>query len=198
MTAASHHQSGSRTRRVVSGLLLLAVGWFVLPVRARAEPVALSEYAVKAALLFNIAKYADWPPEAFLQPGDPIVIGVLGDDPFGEVLDRVVRGRVVNGHPLVIRRASGIAELKGAHLVFVGPGESYAAQDCVVLEDFHVLTVSDTRQTALFTALNFAVEGDKVVFTVDLTRAARAGVTISSKLLNLAKTVKRVGETPAR
>lgn len=175
-------------------LLLLVVGLGLLPQRARAESVVLSEYAVKAALLFNIAKYADWPPAAFMQPGDPIVIGVLGDDPFGEVLDRVVRGRMVNGRPFVIRRAGGIAELKGAHLVFVGPAESHGAQDCAVLESFHALTVGDTRSTALFTALNFAVEGDKVVFTVDLTRAARAGVTISSKLLSLAKAVKRLNE----
>lgn len=193
MTASTHRRRNG-TRRIVAAVLLLAAGCGLFTTRARAESVHLEEYAVKAALVFNIAKYADWPAEAFVKTDDPIVIGVLGDDPFGEVLDRVVRGRMINGHSLVIRRAGGIAELKGAHLVFVSPGETHAAQDCAVLESFHVLTIGDTGQTALFTAFNFAVEGEKIVFTVDLVRASRAGVSISSRLLNLAKTVKRIRE----
>lgn len=195
MTAASIHRRQNRPRRARAAALLLVAICVLFTTRTRAESVHLEEYAVKAALVFNIAKYADWPPAAFSKPDDPIVIGVLGDDPFGEVLDRVVRGRMINGHPLLIRRAGGIAELKGAHLVFVSPGETHAAQDCAVLESFHVLTIGDSGQTALFTAFNFSVEGEKIVFTVDLVRASRAGVNISSRLLNLAKTVKRIRET---
>jgi hypothetical protein len=199
MTPARTHLRDGRTSRAPAWVALLClIGCLLLPVRARAQPVPLSEYAVKAALLFNIAKYANWPPEAFLKPEDPIVIGVLGDDPFGEVLDRVVRGRFVNGHPFVIRRAGGISELKGAHLVFVSPTESDAARDCAALEGFRVLTVGDAGHTALFTAFSFSVEGDKVVFSVNLDRATRAGVTISSKLLSLAKTVRRSGEAEVR
>jgi hypothetical protein len=186
------------TRLAKVGRLSLVAGCLLLPVRASAQSLPLAEYAIKAGLLFNIAKYADWPPEAFSRPDDPIVIGVLGDDPFGELLDRVVRGRLVNGHPFVVRRAGAIAELKGAHLVFVSPARSHTAQECTALEGFRILTVGDTRQTALFTAFNFAVESDKIVFTVDLERAARAGVSISSKLLNLAKAVKKTNETAAR
>lgn len=177
---------------------VLLVAGLVVPGRVGAQSVPLTEYGAKAALLFNIAKYADWPPGAFSSPDSPIVIGVLGDDPFGVVLDRIVQGRTVNGRPFLIRRAGGIADLKGAHLVFVSPSESHAAQDWAVLEGFHVLTVSDTAQSALFTAFNFAIEGDRIVFTVDLSRAARARVTLSSKLLNLAKAVKRTSETGPR
>jgi hypothetical protein len=198
MTSATTNHGGNKTRRLGAGLLLFVAGCFVLPGRAGAQPARLEEYAVKAALLFNIAKYVDWPAEAFSRPDDPIVLGVLGDDPFGEVLDRVVRGRFVNGHPFVVRRAGGISELRGAHLAFVSPAEFHAAEDCAVLEGFHVLTVGDSLVTAQFTAFNFAVEGDKVVFTVDLRRATRTGVTVSSKLLNLAKAVKRTGETEVR
>ena len=176
--------------RAIFGLLLLVASCSLLPSRVNAQSAPLTEYGVKAALLFNIAKYADWPAEAFSTSSAPIVIGVLGDDPFGDVLDKVVRGRLVNGRPLVVQRAGGISELKGAHLVFFSPAESHAAQDCAVLEEYHILTVGDTAQTALFTAFNFAVEGDKIVFTVDLSRASRAGVSMSSKLLSLAKAVK--------
>lgn len=179
-------------------LLLIAMLVAVGPARAPAQTGALTEYGAKAALLFNIAKYADWPTEAFSGPGAPIVIGVFGDDPFGEVLDRVVRGRLVNGRPFEVRRAERISDLKGAHLVFVSPAESRGAKDVAWLENFHVLTVGDTAQTSPFTAFNFAVEGDRIVFTVDLARATRARVTLSSRLLNLAKTVKRPTETDAR
>lgn len=188
----------SKLRQISAGLLLLATAVAMPSEGARAQPVSLSEYGAKAALLFNIAKYADWPADAFPARDSPIVIGVLGDDPFGGVLDRVVRGRIVNGRSFAIRRAGGIADLKGAHLVFVSPTESYAAQDVAMLEGFHVLTVGDTSQTAVFTTFNFAVEGDRIVFMVDLGRATRAGVTLSSKLLNLAKAVKRASDTEAR
>ncbi len=172
--------------------VLAWVAAVVVRTPAPAQPsIPLAEYAVKAALLFNIAKYVDWPRDAFAGPNDPIVIGVLGDDPFGDLLDQLVHGRSVNGHPITIRRADGIAELDGVHLVFVSAAEPHAAQDCAVLDKSHVLTVGDTGQTALFTTFNFAVQGDKIVFSVDLDRADRAGVRVSSKLLQFAKAVKR-------
>lgn len=192
----SHERKGAG--RKFAWIFLLVVGCAMTAAPARAQSTPLPEYTVKAALLFNFAKYADWPPEAFSKPDDPIVIGVLGDDPFGDVLDRVVRGRVVNGHPFVVRRASGTADLKGAHLVFISAAEPQAVQECAVLEGFHVLTVGDTAQMAAFSSFNFAVENDKVVFMVDLSRATRAGVKISSKLLSLAKVVKRPAETMSR
>lgn len=163
----------------------------MLSVCARAAAFSLQEYSIKAALLFNIAKYTDWPPRAFSHPGDPIVIGVLGDDPFGQVLDRVVKGRSINGRSIVVRRASGTAQLEDAHLVFVSASQPQAPQDCAALERAGILTVSDAEFAARFTAVNFALEGDKVVFTVDLDRALRTGATISSQLLKFAKSVKR-------
>src|SRR5688572_10203854 len=165
--ALTRHPSG-RMRRAIAGIILFVAGTSQLPGRDLVEPPApLAEYAVKAALLFNLAKYADWPSTAFATRDAPIVIGVLGSDPFGAVLDRVVRGRVVNGRPIVIRRASGISELKGAHLVFISPDEPHAAQECAVLEELSILTVSDSGPNALFTAFNFVMEGDRIVFTVD-------------------------------
>ena len=173
-------------RRLTLGLCLLL---FPAYVRAQ-QTMVLREYNVKAAFLYNLVKYTDWPPRAFTQPDEPIVIGLLGDDPFGDVLDRIVAGRTINGHPIVVRRATGVAELKGAHVVFIGPSEAgRAAKQCAAIESFHALTVGDREQTAAFTAVKFALEDDRVVFTVDLARTARVGVRISSKLLNLAKAV---------
>lgn len=155
-----------------------------------AEPPTAREYDVKAACLFNIAKFSDWPERAFPQPGAPLVIGVLGEDPFGTVLDRIVKGRVVNDHPVVIRRASDAAELKDAHVIFVCASErSHAVRICSSLESTHALTVGDCEETATVVAVNFSVADGRTVFAVNLARATRAGVRISSKLLALARSV---------
>jgi len=167
--------------------------------RLPAQSVVLREYSVKAAFLYNLVKYTDWPSRAFAEPDAPIIIGLLGSDPFGAVLDRIVEGRVINGHPILIRRATGVAELKGAHVVFIGASEAArAAEQCAALESFRALTVGDTGQTAAFTAVQFNLEADRVVFTVDLTRTSRVGVNISSKLLHLAKAVLGRESVPSR
>jgi len=167
--------------------------------RMAGQSVVLREYSVKAAFLYNLVKYTDWPSRAFPEPDAPIVIGLLGSDPFGTVLDRIVEGRIINGHPILVRRATGVAELKGAHVVFVGASESSrAAEQCAALESFRALTVGDTEQTAAFAAVKFGLEADRVVFTVDLTRTSRVGVNISSKVLHLAKAVLGRDGAPGR
>jgi hypothetical protein len=185
--------------RVALGCFLLLVGGFsILPVRGRDATISLGEYAVKAALIFNFAKYTDWPPEAFSRSDSPIVIGILGDDPFGPVLDRVVKGRVINGRPVVIRRANGVATLEGAHLVFVSASQPQAPQDCAALERAGALTVGDAAQTIDYTAIGLAVDGDKIVFTIDLERVRRTGSMISSQVLKFAKSVRRPDDMVAR
>jgi hypothetical protein len=174
-----------------AGSFLLLVGLALLPASARPPTDPLQEYSVKAALLFNIAKYTDWPADTFARPDDPIIIGVLGDDPFGQVLDRVVEGRLIKGRSILIRRASGIAPLQGAHLVFVSASQPQAPQDCAALEKAGILTVGDTEFSEPYTAVSFSMDGDKVAFSVDLTRSLRTGARISSQLLRFAKRVKR-------
>ena len=161
-----------------------------LAASALADVGALREYDVKAACLFNIAKYTDWPATAFARPGDPVIIGVLGDDPFGGVLDRIVKGRVINSRPVLVRRASRAQELADAHIVFIGSSErARAAQICAALETSNAMCIGDLEETAPFAAINFSVAAGRTVFTVNLARASRAGVRLSSKLLHLAAAV---------
>jgi hypothetical protein len=185
----SSFQNGFR-RGKFGCLLLLLAGLVLVPVRGPGQEHPLDEYTVKAALLFNIVKYTDWPPQAFPSSDDPIVIGVLGDDPFGATLDRIVEGRSINGRPIVIRRATGTAPLEGAHLIFVSASQPQAPQDCAALERAGILTVGDTEFTAGYTAVNISLDGDKITFTVDLARSRRIGASISSQLLKFAKRVK--------
>jgi hypothetical protein len=188
---APFQKKGISGRVTLGALVFIIAGLSILPLRSRAAGGSLDEYTVKALLIFNFAKYTDWPPKAFPEPGSPIIIGVLGDDPFGEVLDRVVQGRLVKGRPVIIRRANGVAPLQGAHLVFVSASQPQAPQDCAALERAGALTIGDTSYMTHYTAIGFAVEGDRIVFTIDLERTRRTGSNISSQVLKLAKSVKR-------
>jgi hypothetical protein len=162
--------------------------------RVRAQSPAASEYDVKAAFLFNIAKYVEWPPQA-LAPGGTIVIGILGDDPFGAGIDRLVQGRRVNDHAISIRRGARLSDLKDAHVLFIAASErDRAAQICSAAEDSHIVTVGDVSQTEPFTVINFGVERGRIVFTANLEAAQRASTRISSKLLHLAKSVRGSGQ----
>jgi hypothetical protein len=98
--AGRHRQKRTRTwRTALAWLVAAAVGPGVL-----AQTAPAREYQVKAVFLFNFAQFVHWPPQAFPEAQAPLVIGVLGDDPFGSSLDDAVRGELVNNHPLVIQR----------------------------------------------------------------------------------------------
>src|SRR5262245_13031245 len=58
-----------------------------------------SEYLMKAGFIYNFAKLVEWPNSAFPQSGNPIVIAVLGNDSFADVLDHVVDGKKIDSHP---------------------------------------------------------------------------------------------------
>ena len=182
----------------MSAMPLPAANWFrlaaltvVLPVcAARGQGAPLPEYSVKAAFLLNIAKYANWPPQSFPDPAAPIVIGILGDDPFGPTLDRLLHGRVINDRKITVRRSKRAAELRGAHVVFISASESdRASAACASLAESGALCVGDTESTAAFTAINFSLENGKVVFNVNLIAVRKTNIAISSKLLHLAKSV---------
>ena len=157
---------------------------------AHGDSTALPEYTVKGAFLLNIAKYATWPPQAFSDAAAPIVIGIAGDDPFGAMLDRIVSGRIINDRKVIVRRSKKPADLRGAHVVFISASESdRAAAICASLAESGALCVGDTEGAAASTAINFSVESGRIVFSVNLAAVRKSNVGISSKLLQLAKSV---------
>src|SRR6185369_13663661 len=76
------------------------------------------EYQVKAVFLFNFAQFVEWPPSTFKET-NAIVIGVLGEDPFGPYLDEAVQGEEVNGHPIIVQRYRHIEDVKACHILFI-------------------------------------------------------------------------------
>ena len=154
-----------------------------------AEPVR--EYQIKAAFLYNFAKFVEWPASALANGNSPIVIGVLGKNPLGDELEKVVKGKTVNGHPLIVKRSPKLEELQSCHLIFAGAEEEKRLPELfAALRDSSVLTVGESQQFGeLGGMINFVLEGDKVRFEIDVEVAGRVGLKINAQLQKLAKAV---------
>lgn len=147
---------------------------------------APSEYQVKAAFLYNFAKFVEWP--ALANPAFPITMCVLGKDPFGKALESVMEGKTVNGRPIVIRRTNDLAVARSCQVLFLSASEAGRAGEIVKgLRDASVLTVSDLdRFTEAGGVIALVMEGQRVRFRINSKAAAFANLKISSKLLQLA------------
>lgn len=158
---------------------------------ARAQTDGLREYQIKAVFLFNFAQFVEWPATAFADAHSPIVIGVLGEDPFGSLLDDTIRGETVGGRPLVVQRYRRVEEIKVCHILFISTSEAGRSDSVLFsLRRRPLLTVSDLDGFAgrggmiqLFT------EKSKVRLRIDLAPAKAANLTISSKLLRPAEVI---------
>ena len=168
-------------------LLLAAVG----PRQACAQPAASKEYQVKAAFLLNFVQFIQWPAAAFPAPDAPIIVGVLGDDPFGAALEQTFQDELVQGRKLVVKRSRQKEELKTCHLVFVCNSEKdQLAEILASLNDAPIVTVGDIDQFAERGGIiGFFLDGNKIRFAINSNAAQRKGLRISSQLLKRAKIV---------
>ena len=159
---------------------------------AYAEPGPPREYQIKAAFLYNFVKFVEWPTKTFADTNTPIIIGVLGKDPFGGALEPI-EGKNVKGRKVVIRRFKGVRDLKFSHVLFVSSSEKERlAQIMKTIKDWSVLTVGDMeRFTEVGGIINLVIERNKVRFEVNLSNAERAGLKLSSRLLKLARVVRK-------
>ena len=161
------------------------------PAGVPAHPPAPNEYQVKAAFLYNFAKFIEWPAESFKAEGGLLVIGVLGEDPFGSALDQTVSGKNINGRPLIVRRLKWGQNLRDCQLLFISASErKRLAQILDSLRSAGVVTVSDLdnfcQQGGM---IGFTLEEKKVRFVINMQVAEQARLRIRSKLLTLAKAV---------
>jgi YfiR/HmsC-like len=151
------------------------------------------EYQVKAVFLFHFAQFVTWPGRAFTDSAAPLVIGILGDDPFGPYLDEAVRGEAVEGHPLTVRRFSRLEEIAGCHILFVPRGEMGRLREVLqTLQGHSVLTVSDAEGfTSGGGMIRFLTDRSRIRLRINLEAARSADLTLSSKLLRPAEIVGR-------
>lgn len=152
------------------------------------EPAAPTEYQIKAAFLFNFAKFVEWPPDAFATPASPLVIGILGANPFGTDLERTVKGKAINSHPFEVKTISAPADGTNCQIVFICTSEKKRLPEIIAaLKDASVLTVGEMDGfTENGGMINFVIQGNKVRFEINDTAAKTARLKISSKLTSLA------------
>ncbi len=158
---------------------------------ARAEPNA-HEYEVKAAFVYNFAKFVDWPEQCFADAGSPIVIGVFGASPIGPELEKAVAGRKINGRPLVIRPVANAAAAKATQLLFVGAADEARLGDLHDALPWGVLTVGESEGFYQRGGMIvFQPEADRLRFEINVAAARQAGLKVSAQLQKLAKSVKK-------
>jgi hypothetical protein len=148
------------------------------------------EYQVKAAFLLNFTKFTEWPAAAFDTADSPIAICVLGNDPFGNTLDRIVAGEVVNGRKVVVRRIKRTPPKKSCQALFVSRPEKEVAGILPSVTE-GVLTIGEGESFIRDGGMiAFVIENQRVRFGINAAAAENAGLKLSSKLLNVARSVE--------
>ena len=172
----------------MAGLLAVTVA-LAVPGPAAAQGGSM-EYAVKAAYLYKFAPFVEWPPASFASPSSPFQLCILGRDPFGASLGQTVSGQRVDGHPVVIRRLERVDAASGCHILYLGVSRTQTALEALrVVRGAPILTVADSDRDG-GAIIKFVVKDNRVRFDIDTAAAAANRVTISSKLLSLATSVR--------
>jgi len=158
----------------------------------RAQASRPTDYDVKAAYLYNFGRFVEWPANA-PGKGDFFTVCILGKDPFGPVLDKVLAGETIGGKNVVARRISTPQESGNCQILFLSSTEESRVNKIMEAMDKEaVLTVSDMPQFSEHGGMvQFVVEDKRVRFEVNLTAAQNAGLTLRSELLRVATVVKK-------
>ncbi len=150
------------------------------------------EYQVKAAFLLNFTQFVSWPQTAFANSNAPLVIGVLGDDPFGTALEQTLGDESLQAHKISIKRSRHIEDLEDCQLLFVSNSENARVGEILAkLGGRPALTVSDIAGFARHGGvINFYRADNKLRFEINPEAARQGGLQISSQLLELGKIVE--------
>lgn len=148
-----------------------------------------NEYSLKAVFLYNFCRFIDWPNAAFNSTNDPIVIGILGTDPFGALIEEAVLGETSHGRPIRIERYRNVREIGRCHLLFIGASESERLDAILAaVTGSSIVTVGETA--------DFVDQGGMIALTTDRNRVRlvinpstlrNANLNVSSKLLRVAE-----------
>lgn len=202
----AHTRAGGKKLLLIA--ILLSLGClFVSDVYPESKSAQYQEYEVKAAFIYNFLKFVDWPEEKTARNGNQIIIGIIGEDPFGSAVD-IFKGKTVENRSLIIKRFEGLRQLKemaekdkqanekleslkACHLLFICPSERKLVREIVdLVGKDSVLTVGDTEEIIKSGGIiGFTMEDNKIRFDINLTAAEKTRIKISSQLLRLAKKV---------
>ena len=151
-----------------------------------------TEYQIKAAFLYQFAKFVQWPDSVFADSTKQIIIGILGEDPFGDDLDNTVQNKYIHGRQIGIERYDRLNQLKDCQILFISNSETKNLTAIFSkLRYTSILTVGDTENFSREGGMiNFVRKENKIHFEINADAAQEAGLKLSSKLLNLAKIVE--------
>jgi hypothetical protein len=185
--AATAHVSAER-RRTAPWIIALIV--FNLAA-GNAQSQKELEYKLKAVYLFNFLQFSEWPDSAFTDARAPIILGVVGNDPFGTVLDEVVQSEKVGAHPITVVRFRREDEITKCHALFVCLSEKDECQTILDrVQGSSTLTVSElTGFDALGGCIRLYFENNRLRFEINMKALKQARVKMSSKLLRLARII---------
>ena len=166
----------------------------LLGILAAAAPAGqgIDEYPAKAAFLYNLAKFVDWPAETFKTPGDPIVACILGESPFSAALERSVNGRPIEDRTFQIRHISDPGEALSCQILFVSAAERRRPRAILkAMKNIDILTVGESDDFIPDGGIaNLKFEGDRIRIQISVEAAARHRLRISPKLLSLAQIIR--------
>lgn len=176
--------------------VLIALSLMLFVVNETLAQKQSAEYRFKAVYLFNFLQFIEWPPNTFSDPAAPLVIGIIGLDPFGDLLDQTVRGELINGHPIVVHRFTRPEDVRGCHLLFIPRSERARITSILSKIDTNtIVTVSEVNGFAEQGGdINFYVEDGKLRFEVNEQAIRNSSIKMSSRLLKLARIVKESGD----
>jgi YfiR/HmsC-like len=180
-------QSSRRSTRLLRATVV-ALTWTLASVTASGAAVSIAtEYEVKAAYLFNFAKFVQWPARSVVQ-GNTFPLCVLGVDPFGQVLDATIDGETIRGQKVIVRRTGDPEAAASCRVLFISASEdSELPKILAVLDGSSILTVSDMPQfSSRGGMIQLFLDDQHIRFDVNLAAAERVGLTLSSQLLKLA------------
>lgn len=168
--------------RTVLLLLLTLLGSMIASAEARAQTL---EDSVKANYLIRFAAFVDWPPDAFASDKAPVSVCIAGRDPFGAALMRAASGQTAHGRSLVVRRLTAGLSPGDCHILYLGDGAAP-----VGAVDQPLLVITDERRSAQRGMIHFVVVDGRVRFHIDAASATRSRLTMNSRLLALALSVR--------
>lgn len=177
---------------IVRAALKVVASMLVL-VTSTAQAQTPTEYQIKAAFIYNFAKFVDWPSLDAAPSDQPIIVGILGEDPFGQNLEGVINGKTANGRRLVIKRFSSVNSIALCHILFVSASQrNNLPQIFAAVAGAGVLTVGETD---LFVetggVIRLGMFEGRVRLVINQAAAQRAGLRISAKLLSLARVIRK-------
>jgi hypothetical protein len=184
-TSVARLRDPIRLARVFAAVLVVA------SVTNALSAQAVGEYELKAAFVYNFARFVEWPAQAFKEPGDPIKVCILGENPFGRSLDNTLQGKAVASRAFVVEQISDPRRAIGCHILFVSVSERKRVRAILDVITSGVLTVGDMDGfAAQGGVVNFKLEDGKIRFEINAAAAGQQGLRVSSKLLSVAKIVR--------